>query len=70
MPEPVEIPDQPQARVLTFDERVAELQQITTWGTAVEIARIEYGLGGDSVELPLEADAGQREGDRVRTQFD
>ena len=54
MPEPLDVLDQPQARGLTFEERVAELQQITTHGTATEIASIEYGYGGDAVVLPLE----------------
>ncbi len=54
MPEPLEILDQPQARGLTFEERLAELEQITTHDTATEIASIEYGFGGDTVALPLE----------------
>jgi len=51
MPEVREIPDQPRARGLTFEQRVAELEQITTLGTATEIASIEYGYGGDIVAL-------------------
>lgn len=70
MPEPIEIPDQPQARGFSFDERVTELQQITTWDTAVEIARIEYGLGGDAVAMPLESTAGHRGGGMELAQFD
>ncbi len=54
MPEPLEVFDQPLARGLTFAERVLELEQITTHGTATEIASIEYGFGGDTIELPLE----------------
>ncbi len=54
MPDLVEIPDQPQARGLTFEERVTELEQITTHDTATEIASIEYVYRGDAVALPLE----------------
>lgn len=63
MPEPVDIPDQPRARGLTFDERVTELEQITTHDTATEIARIEYGYGGDAVALSL--DDGSPDGQRI-----
>lgn len=63
MPEPVEIPDQPQARGLTFEERVAELEQITTHDTATEIASIEYGYGGDTVALA--PDDGSPDGQQI-----
>lgn len=68
--EPVEILDQPQARGLTFSEQVTELQQITIWDTAVEIARIEYGPDGAAVAMPLEPDAGQSRGDGELARFD
>jgi len=63
MSDPVEIPDQPQARGLTFEERVTELEQITTHDTATEIASIEYGYGGDAVALPLEPETEKGERD-------
>ncbi len=62
MPDLVEIPDQPQARGLTFEERVTELEQITTHDTATEIASIEYGYGGDTIELSPEPEAMPVEG--------
>lgn len=65
VPEPREIPDQPLARSLTFAERVRELEQITTHDTATEIARSEYGLGGDTIELPLEPEERSPDGQLV-----
>ncbi len=62
MPEPLEVLDQPLARGITFELRASELERITTHGTATEIASIEYGHGGDTIEQPPEPETMPVEG--------
>jgi len=57
-----DFPSDPLTRGITFDERVAELLEIATLDTALEVARIEYGYGGDTIELPLEPETVPVEG--------